>query len=192
MLRSIILLIGLATSCGSFADWTLNSAASSFEFETTKNKSKSEEHHFRDMSGTVKSSGRARVEIDLRSVDTKIPIRDQRMKDILFASIGTAVYEVDIDPAILEKVARGKEVETTLEGKLILNGITINLPMEVEIKRQSSGEIKVESESHPKIDVDAFGYGEGIEKLREIAGLKSISHEVELEFELIFLPQLTL
>ncbi len=192
MLRPIILLIGFVTSCGAFADWMLDSAASSFEFETTKNKSKSEEHHFRNLSGTVKSSGRARVEIDLRSVDTKIPIRDQRMKDILFATMGTAIYEVDIDPSILEKVARGKEVETTLEGKLTLNGFSVSLPIEVEIKRKDSGEIKVESESHPKIDVDAFGYGEGIEKLREIAGLRSISHKVELEFELIFSPQLTL
>ena len=39
------------------------------------------------------------------------------------------------------------------------------------------------------IDVADFGYAPGIEKLREIAGLKSISTEVPVDVKLVFVHE---
>ncbi len=180
----MILLFPLAVQ----ADWELVADKSSFTFETTKNHDISEEHAFHDLSGMVFSSGMATVTIDLRSVDTGIPIRDERMRNLLFDRVSKVTYEARIDPAILNRVVDSHEVETTLNGTLTLNGIRVEYPIEVEIERESDGRIKVESESDGELNVGAFGFSEGIEKLREIAGLKSISPVVSFEFRLEFAP----
>ena len=187
MLRILTLMI-LAAPLMTYADWELIKDQSSFTFGTTKNQTVSEVHTFHEISGRVLSSGLASVQIDLRSVDTGIPLRDERMRKMLFEQVNAVNYEAKIDPAMLQRIENSHEVEMTLQGVLTLNGIRVDLPIEVKVEREHDGVIEVESESDGKLNVGAFGFADGVEKLREIAGLKSISPVVNFAFKLKFKP----
>ncbi len=73
-----LLLLGLSTNV--LADWKLDNNHSSVNFISVKNDSVIEQHHFRNISGSVSKDGQVKVVIDLTSVDTQISIRDERMK----------------------------------------------------------------------------------------------------------------
>jgi len=80
----LALLVLLATNSSAWADWTLDNAGSQLSFVTVKAQDVAEVHTFSELSGAVGADGRARVLIQLASVDTLIPIRDERMRDVLF------------------------------------------------------------------------------------------------------------
>jgi len=66
------------------ADWTLDSDQSSLHFVSIKNGTTAETHRFAELEGKAADSGKVTVVVHLISVDTKIPIRDERMQEMLF------------------------------------------------------------------------------------------------------------
>ena len=66
------------------AGWNLDESNSSIEFISIKNNQISESHNFQKISGSITSEGLVNVTVDLDSVDTKIPIRDERMRNLFF------------------------------------------------------------------------------------------------------------
>ena len=76
---ALMLYAGIAT-----ADWQLNNDQSSLQFASVKNTQFAEVHSFKTLSGGLTKDGNVAINIDLASVDTLIPIRDQRMKEMLF------------------------------------------------------------------------------------------------------------
>lgn len=79
--RAAVLLASalLMTSAISYADWDLDSAGSQLHFMSVKADSVAKLHTFRTLSGSLSKSGEAKLIIDLNSVDTYVPIRDERM-----------------------------------------------------------------------------------------------------------------
>ena len=186
MLRAIVTLICLVAANPAPADWELVKNSSSVSFGTVKNNTVSESHKFTEFGGVVQDNGLARIQIDLLSVDTGIDIRDQRMRNLLFADASTAVYEARIGIPRFTRIPTGESIELILYGSLELNGQSQEMPLDVRMTHLKSGNYLVETISAKTIELGSFGFIPGIEQLRAIAGLNAISTAVTLEFKLVF------
>jgi len=78
------LILSLCASSKVFAHYDLVASDSSVNFLSTKNVNITESHSFDRLSGNLSSTGELSIEIDLTSVNTIIPIRNERMQKMLF------------------------------------------------------------------------------------------------------------
>jgi len=124
------------------------------------------------------------VEVDLMSVDTGIPIRDERMRNLLFKMSPSFEVHAEIDMAALSILNESEGLTIDLNARLLLNGKQSILPMTLDLEWISDRQVQVVSEG--LIDVAAYGFLPGIEALREIAGLQHISTDVPYQLTLLF------
>lgn len=169
-------------------NWALK-APSSIHFLTNKNTNIIEINQFKDFDATIKS-GHAKLSIDLSSVDTRVQIRDERIQKHLFdvTNFSTAYFETTIPKDIFKQVLTGQPVEYNLQGNISLHGETVSVNNNVIITQNHLGSISVVSVTPMLIDANHFNLVAGINKLREIAGLKSIATTVPVMFNLTFAP----
>ena len=184
------LIVGAVLSCvatSSWADWQVAPDASTLAFTSTKNETIHEIHRFTQVSGGVSPDGKASVIVALPSVDTMIPIRDERMGKHLFNTHPVATYVADVSVADVQKLVAGESRHVLLRGQLSINGKTMDLPVAVVVAKQASGAVLVSGGG--TLDVASLGFGGGIEALREIAGLASISTDVNFSLRLTLVDQ---
>ena len=86
-------------STPAFSDWSLINEESRINFISIKASDIAEIHTFKDLSGSVKNSGEAQVIINLASLETLIPIRNERMANLLFETkiYPTASFKLEVD-----------------------------------------------------------------------------------------------
>ncbi len=188
MMRLMCGLVLLALAPFASSAWDLNGELSSLSFASVKAGNVGEVHRFRSLSGSVNDDGAVSVAIDLASVDTLIPIRDERMRELLFevvqfpsASVTASVSVADVLGAPL-----GSVVPAAVEGVLRLRDSELPLTMQLSIARLTEDRIVVSSAQPVMLNAASLGLVAGIEKLREIAGLPSISNAVPVSFVLVF------
>jgi polyisoprenoid-binding protein YceI len=171
------------------AEWDLDNAGSRLHFVSTKAGSVAEVHRFRQLSGSVSADGQVQVLIDVSSVDTGIEARDQRMRDMLFraSDFPTASLDASVDLAAVEALAPGEV--TTLASEAVLRVLDRTTPLTVELSVARLAEDRLLVSSHRPLIVNAgpLGLDEGVERLREVAGLPSISPAVPVTFQLTFI-----
>lgn len=170
------------------ADWSLDNSGSQLSFVSIKAMDVAEVHTFSELSGSVGADGHARVVIQLASVNTLIPIRDERMREVLFQTdlFPTATVDARVDITKLQRLAVStSEVLTT---EIILNLGEARLPLTVEllISRVAADRILVATLKPVVVNAGAVDLVDGVEALREIAGLPSISKAVPVSFVLQF------
>jgi len=170
------------------AEWTLNGEQSTLSFVSTKAINVAEAHKFAELSGGVDASGQVSIAINLASVDTSIELRDERMREMLFETeqFGSATIGAKVDAAALAGLAAGQSLDVTVEGVLTLHGETRPLMMEIVVARSGDAQLLVMSRKPVIVNAPEFKLGEGVEALREIAGLPSISLAVPVSFVLAF------
>lgn len=170
------------------ASWTLDGDNSTLSFISTKAINVAEVHGFAALAGGVDETGELEITIDLASVDTGIEIRDDRMREMLFdtASFSVARLNTSVDMGLLSELAPGESSTASVGGELSLHGHTVSLTFDVLITRTSASGLLVVSERPVVISAAQFGLAEGVESLREIAGLPSISVAVPVSFVLLF------
>ena len=66
------------------ADWYLDNESSRLSFISTKAGNLSEVHRFLTLHGRIDAKGAARLRVELESVSTGIPVRDERLRSLLF------------------------------------------------------------------------------------------------------------
>lgn len=183
---SFALALGLAGATAA-ADWTLVPEESSLGFVSVKNARIAEGHVFTSIEGAVSDSG-AELVVDLGSVDTLIPIRNERMRELLFevASFPTATFRTGIDLDTLEDLAVGESRRMDVSGELDLHGETQPLTATLLVTRTAMDRVGVATTRPIVISADAFALGDGVARLREIAGLDSITPMVPVSFALSF------
>ncbi|UTW44595.1 YceI family protein [bacterium SCSIO 12696] len=170
------------------AGWTLSNELSSVTLVTTKATHIAEVHHFKQLSGSV-SPGKAKVVIDLASIHTNIDIRDQRMREMLFntATFASATIKANVDTQALASLKVGEQLTQNLTGSLSLHGKTQDLDLgPVSIVRLTEGRLLVNNQRPILVNAGSFDLAAGVEKLRTVAGLPSISNAVPVSFHLIF------
>lgn len=168
------------------ASWQIDNGQSQLSFVSTKKVNVAEVHHFEQISGGMNEAGEFSLAIDLESVNTGIEIRDSRMREFLFNVVDfpKANINAKVDPAIVDGLAVGQSTTASVEGELSLHGHNQSLMFEVLLTRISDSELLVVSAKPIVLNVSDYELVQGVEKLRELAGLPSISHAVPVSFYL--------
>ena len=169
------------------AHWSLDNEASSLSFVTVKAEHVAEAHSFDRLSGTIGDNGDVEITIELASVNTMIQIRNERMQEMLFETnmFPEATISGSIDRDALTDMDAGTSTARQIDFELSLHGQSVALAADVQITR--TGEGVVVSTLKPIIVMsDAFALTAGVEKLREVAGLPSISRAVPVSFTVVF------
>ncbi|MFT6413266.1 MAG: polyisoprenoid-binding protein YceI, partial [Glaciecola sp.] len=101
----MVLFTSIAISLSSFssvAALTLDKSQSSVNFVSTKNQHISEQHTFDNYSGQLDDQGKLTITIDIMSVNTLIPIRNERMQKMFFnmSEYSVATFTAQIDSAL--------------------------------------------------------------------------------------------
>lgn len=188
-LLNFLCLLALATASGlSHAEWMLDSGKSTLSFVSTKAVDVGEVHHFERLSGAVDKAGKAKLSIDLTSVNTAIEIRDERMQNLLFETdrFPDAVLATEVPIEALARLQSGETQALTLDGELSIHGITAPVSSEVSVIKLADGSLQVNSNKPLLLNAKDLSLLKGIEKLREVAGLPSISQSVAVSFQLNF------
>ncbi|MEK9713065.1 MAG: YceI family protein [Thalassolituus sp.] len=176
---------GLSLSAS--ADWVL-SPDSSVRFTSTKNTDKTEVHEFTTIDGAVTPAGEAEITIGLASVETGIPIRNERMTSMLFNTdrYTTATISSKLPETLMTSVKNGETLISTIPLTVSLHGKQQTLEAEILATQAADGHVLVISRAPILVKAESFGLSAGIESLREIAGLERISHTVPVNFTLLF------
>ncbi|EED32122.1 YceI family protein [gamma proteobacterium NOR5-3] len=182
-------LLLLAASAGVLADWELDGERSAVQFMSVKNASVAELHHFRAITGGISDTGAAQVALDLDSVETLVPIRNQRMRELLFETVRfpAAMLRAEV-PTSLTELPVGDTRDTSIEIEVDLHGAQKSYIAEVLVTRLNDGGLQVVISEPIVVKAADFGLDGGIEVLREVAGLKSISTAVPVSGQLVFTP----
>ncbi|MCB1646684.1 MAG: YceI family protein [Pseudomonadales bacterium] len=169
---------GLVLTSTAQAGWELDNEASSISFTSVKNARIAEAHLFRDVSGTVTDAGMASIAIDLASVETNIPIRNERMQKMLFdvANFPRATVIAELPMKTVMGISPGTSLPLDLQATLNLHGKQLDISVPVMVLRLENNTWQVSSVKPVVIDAGAFDLGDGVEALREIAGLDQRGH----------------
>jgi polyisoprenoid-binding protein YceI len=173
------------------ADWTMDQSRSHLAFISIKAKDVAEIHTFTEMSGTISGDGQVTVSMMLDSVETLIPIRNERMREFLFNTTNyqDATLTAKVDPAIIAAMEPGQVSDITAEGTLSLHGASQPMVLHMQAAKLDDTNVMVASTKPLVIDAAKFGLSDGVEKLREIAGLDSISNAVPVTFVMTFVDK---
>ena len=181
-LLAAILFTGVAQ-----AHWSLDNDASSLSFVTVKAEHVAEAHTFDSLSGTIGDDGGVEISIELASVNTMIPIRNERMQEMLFETnlFPNATISGSINLDALTGMDAGSSVARQIDFELSLHGQSVALAADVQITRTGEGVI-VSTLKPIIVMADSFSLVAGVEKLREVAGLPGISRAVPVSFTVVF------
>ena len=175
-------------SAPAFPDWHLVNEESRINFISIKASDIAEIHTFKDLSGNVKNNGEAQVIINLASLETLIPIRNERMANLLFETklYPTATFKLGVDLQTILLTEVGKSLDVTSRGILELKSKQFSMPIKLSVTRLGDRSFSVTSSKPLVLNTDRLGLSGGIESLRVIAGLPGISKSVPVTFSLIF------
>lgn len=170
--------------------WTLDAAQSYLGFLSTKNQHNVEAHSFGTLNGTVSADGTASLVIELDTVETGIDIRNQRMRELLFNTNVNphATVALDLGEHLGQALAMspGEVMTLSVPAMLDLNGEPRELSVNLQVERLAEFTFVVSSAQPVLITADQFGLQSGVEALRQVAGLNSISLAVPVDFALFF------
>ncbi len=177
-----------AAHAGTHAGWQLNNDLSRLSFVSIKATDIGEVHSFKRLEGTLSDEGEVKVSIDLASVETLIPIRNERMQELLFETgvFPSAAITAKVDARALSQLAVGNAQVLAVEASLNLKGASLPVTLQMIAARVSNQRLMVSSLQPVLVSARSVGLSEGVEKLREIAGLPNISQAVPVSVVLTF------
>lgn len=183
---AMLMVLGLSTSA--FANWELLNDESSLHYISIKDLNKGELNTFKELSGSVSDSGAVSLSVNLRSVETHIPIRDERMQNELFEveQFAAATISGNVDLETAAQLAVGETYTDTLELTLSLHGVSKEVTSGVRVTKLSGGRVLVSSLEPVIINAEDYDLAKGIEKLRNLASLPTISWVVPVTYSLVF------
>lgn len=186
--KSFALASLLALPASAFADWQLAGNDSSVNFVSVKKANIAEMHHFKSLSGSISDAGKAQLVIDLASVETNIPIRNERMQQMLFetAKFAKATISADVDAAKLKALKPGQTAAISADVTVDVHGQQQSEKATLQVTGLEAGKLLVTTGAPIVINAGNYKLLEGIEKLRQVAGLDSISPIVPVTAKLVF------
>ncbi|PIP98589.1 MAG: hypothetical protein COW76_19750 [Shewanella sp. CG18_big_fil_WC_8_21_14_2_50_42_11] len=168
------------------SDWQVNQDHSRVSFISIKKTDIAEVNHFKHVAGSLTDAGAFSLSIDLTSVDTGVEIRDQRLQSVLFevAQFPTLTIDAVVNPKLLAGLKVGDTLTTQVEATIMLHGQKQQKSFDVLVAKLSDKKMVVSSLAPVIVQANEFGLVAGVEKLKELAGLPSISLAVPVSFVL--------
>jgi hypothetical protein len=186
MKNLLLLAICLTTSAHVLAAWVIDPAGSYVGFASVKNDLIAENHSFTDVTGIIEDSGNAKIVIALASVETLIPIRNERMQAILFEVAQyphlTVTSNLNLDN--FTSLGLGESETDTIDLDVNLHGTDLSENVLVKVTRSSDTSYEITSLEPIVIHASQFALSDGLESLRKVAGLQSIDLMVPVTFDL--------
>ncbi|MCG6576654.1 YceI family protein [Pseudomonas sp. AF32] len=170
------------------ADWYLDGESSRLSFISSKNGNVSEVQRFLVLHGQVQPKGTARLEVELESINSGIPLRDERMRAELFdiKQFPEATVTAQIDLLPIQDLANGAQLELRLPLTVELHGKQHEYNVELLATRLDERRFQVVTLEPVVLNAADFDLAPGLETLRKMAGLSAISLSVPVSAVLIF------
>jgi len=167
--------------------WTLQRDASSLRFQSVKNLTIVESSGFAEFEGGIDETGTARIRVFLDSVDTKIDLRNLRMRFLFFETFEfpEALITTKIEPAVLADLPQTKRKTVPLSFDLALHGVTKTYDTEVAVTYMSDDLVAVSTTAPISVPASDFALGGGIKKLEEAAGVVIVP-SATVTFDFVF------
>ena len=187
-LRSLVFLLLTGAALSARADWYLEGESSRLSFVSTKNANVSEVQRFLVLHGKVDPEGLAQVEVELESINSGIPLRDERMRKELFQidRFSDALITTKIDLRPINDLAPGAQLELRLPLTVDLHGQKHTYNAQLLATRLDDRRFQVVTLEPLVINAEDFDLAPGLEALRKMAGLSAISLSVPVSAVLIF------
>ena len=191
MSKNTLALLTMATlsfsSFNSLADMTLDKSVSSLNFISSKNEHIAEQHSFDRFTGMIDEKGKLLITIDMTSVNTLIPIRNERMQSLLFnvEKYTSATFSAQLSPKMLS-LKSGEILKATIVGEMSIAGTTAPVSFDVSLVGLLNDRIQASTNKPTLISTSTFQLDDGIDALQKIAMLQSISKSVPLSFNVTF------
>lgn len=187
----IFMLSALLLSSNAYAQWELVNNESTVNYVSIKKSKVGEVSGFKQLKGSIERNGKLSVDIDLGSVETNVPVRNERMKSMLFdvALFPAATVSATLDVNALKKMKVGETYQKAMDFNLSLHGVSREMAAEVRVVKLVKNRILAMSVNPIIVNADQYDLVAGIEKLREVAKLPSISTAVPVTFSLVFEQQ---
>ncbi len=184
-------LTSLILSSNALAEWELINDESTVNYVSIKNSKVGEINSFKSLNGSIENNGNILVEIDLGSVETNIPIRNERMKTLLFevASFSKAKISAALDVKSLTEMNIGDTYNDSISFSLSLHGVSKEIITDLRVVKLTKNRILAVSLKPIIVNADEYKLSGGVEKLREVANLPSISSAIPVTFSLVFSQQ---
>lgn len=185
LVNAAVLATCTLVSLTSLAEWQLKDP-SEVTFVSAKNSHLLETHRFKKIAGSVSDDGQASIKIDLSSIDSRIPVRDQRMREHLFEvnEFASAEIRAQIPAEVMQGIKKGELQSIDLKAVLNLHGNEEALSIPVVIVPAKDGSVIISNLKPVLLHADDFALTQGIRLLQEIAKLKVISEVVPVNFTL--------
>ncbi|CRL48423.1 MULTISPECIES: YceI family protein [unclassified Pseudomonas] len=186
--KTLALLLLAGATLSARADWYLDGESSRLSFISTKNANLSEVQRFLVLHGKVDAKGLAEVEVELESVNSGIPLRDERMRKELFEiqTYPEALITAQIDLRPINDLAPGAQLELRLPLTVNLHGKQHQYNAELLATRLDDRRFQVVTLEPLVINAEDFDLAPGLETLRKVADLSAISLSVPVGAVLIF------
>ena len=185
---AVLLAAPLSAQEGPFgAGWVLRPEASALTFQSVKNGSKVEASSFATMTGAVEPGGEAALSILLDSVDTKVDLRNVRMRFLFFETFlhPEARVALHLDPALPDELRSARRMVVRVPYELTLHGVTRALEADLAVTLIGEDLVSVSTAAPILLTVEEFGLTEGLRKLEEASGA-TIVPSTTVTFDLIF------
>ncbi|MGI5308960.1 YceI family protein [Rheinheimera sp. WS51] len=191
-MKSLLIFLAATSFFASATSWQLNPEQSSLNFISVKNSTVAEAHQFNNLSGTWSEQGTVNVTIPVTSLETHIPIRNQRVLDFVLKAkeYSQVTATADIKPAIIDSLTIGKSTKITVPLALNIAGETLTVMANIRVLKINATSIQATTESPVMLNVDAAKLTAGVDKLQELAKLNSISKMVPVTFSVNFQTQI--
>ena len=186
--KTVAFLLLAAPAASAQANWYLDGESSRLSFISTKNANISEVQRFLVLHGKVDPKGLAQVQVELDSVNSGVPLRDERMRKELFEiqAFPEALITTQIDLRPINDLAPGAQLELRLPLTVDLHGKQHTYNAELLATRLDDRRFQVVTLEPLVINAEDFDLAPGLERLRKLADLSAISLSVPVGAVLIF------
>lgn len=169
------------------AGWELDKQQSRLHFLSSKKVHINEIHRFTEFNGRISDKGQLKVEVELASVETLIPIRNQRMQEKLFeiTNFPQATLEAQLSDAVMQRQV-GESQFVSLKANISLHGVTQTQVIDLHVSRIAKDRIIANTVKPVLIDARQYKLKAGVDMLKTLAGLDAISYVVPVSFTVIF------
>ena len=173
------------------SEWSLLLPQSSIKFQSVKNGTKVETSSFATFSGEMDSEGGVTVRVELDSVDTKVDLRNVRMRFLFFETyrFATATVTTGMDAGVLGALEEQRRLQVPLEFELDLHGVKRTLTAETVLTMFTDDQVAISTSSPINIAAADFNLMDGITKLQDAADVEIVPSG-SVSFDLTFKKQL--
>lgn len=182
----LLSLSSLSLLANSASAWELDATKSVVSFVSIKKHNIGEVHVFTQLEGQIKNAA-ATISIKTESIDSLIPLRDERMRKFLFKSNVYPTIDINADVTqALSSLDNGAPQLVEVPATLSLHGVTTQITLNAYLTQSDENTLSVISTKPIIIRAAQYQLVEGITKLASLVNNLPIAESVPVTFALTF------